>query len=365
MKHAWTIVRVAGTDVRLHWSFPLLFVWVALFGSSLGLPRGAILSTMEVMIVMCVFVVAHELGHVLMAQRFGINGRDVTLTPLGAMATLDRPIETARAEVLIALAGPGVSLLMAAACLVAADLIGDPDYFDATKIGTMGIFGKMFWGNLLLAALNLLPAWPLDGGKALAALMRGPLGAVRATRWVGYGSVLVAIGFCILGAVSDPMLFGAAAFVIWAARRENQSAAALALVRDPVVADAATWEFGYLTEELPIVSLLDYAITHPQRDFPVMRQDVCVGIITRDDILRGVRGGREARTVGQEMQVVFAQVQLADPLRQAVEKMRHAGVRILPVLDPSGAFAGLVKWDEAFETSLLQEAQNEAVLGVA
>lgn len=124
-----------------------------------------------------------------------------------------------------------------------------------------------------------------------------------------------------------------------------------------------TWEFGFLTEDVPVLSLLDDAFSHPQRDFPVLRGRELVGLVTRADIARGMRGGAESVTVGAIMRRNAPLAHLNEPLADAVRRMLEAGLKILSVMDDAG-FAGLLKWDEASHASLEQEAQNAAAKAI-
>jgi len=169
---SWKLGRVAGIDVFLHPTFLLLLLYVGITQGGLG----------SVLLVSAVFgcVLLHELGHALMARRFGIETEDITLLPIGGLARLRRMPRAPGAELMIALAGPAVNVLIVAALESARwlGLFGSP-----WSPNLLGIYAQALIGiNLVLALFNMIPAFPMDGGRVLRALLSGWLGRGRATQ---------------------------------------------------------------------------------------------------------------------------------------------------------------------------------------
>ena len=225
MRSAYTIGRIAGVDLKMHVTFPLLLVWIAYRDWTYAGPAAA---AAGVVLVLAVFgcVVLHEFGHVLMARRYGIQTRDVVLLPIGGVARLQYFPTDPRQELLIALAGPAVTLAIAAALLLVVRGLGLAD----TPIATLTVFGHGFLYNLLvinvyILLFNLIPAFPMDGGRVLRALLSSRLGLLRGTRLaVGVGKAL-AVTFALLAIFSGPppnwFLLLIAAFVFMAAGAEG------------------------------------------------------------------------------------------------------------------------------------------------
>jgi len=168
---SWKLGRVAGIDVFLHPTFLLLLLYVGITQGGLG----------SVVLVSAVFgcVLLHELGHALMARRFGIETEDITLLPIGGLARLRRLPRAPGAELMIALAGPAVNVLIVTA-LVSARWLGV--FGSPWSPNLLGIYAAaLIWINLILAGFNMIPAFPMDGGRVLRALLSGWLGRVRAT----------------------------------------------------------------------------------------------------------------------------------------------------------------------------------------
>jgi len=190
MRMSWKLGRIAGIDVFLHPTFLLLLAYVGMTQGGLG----------SILLVSSVFgcVLLHELGHALMARRFGIATEDITLYPIGGVARLQRMPRAPGAELLIALAGPAVNLLivMALEATRALGLLGSPWSGSA-----LGLFvDELVLVNLGLALFNLIPAFPMDGGRVLRALLSGWLGRERATliaAAIGRGLALVFGVYCL------------------------------------------------------------------------------------------------------------------------------------------------------------------------
>lgn len=163
MRFSWKLGRVAGIDLYLHFTFLLMLVFF-------GLSQGGVAA---VLFISALFgcVLLHELGHALMARRFGIPTEDITLYPIGGVARLARLPKAPGAELLIALAGPAVNVLIAGGLWVLGGLTG----------GTIPMVSELIGLNLVLAGFNLLPIFPMDGGRVLRALLSGALGRLRAT----------------------------------------------------------------------------------------------------------------------------------------------------------------------------------------
>lgn len=219
MKWSWRIGQIAGISVFVHASFALLLVWVGLGqlaggGTAAGIP-GALLFTLSVFGV----VVLHELGHALMARRFGVRTRDITLLPMGGVARLERMPGEPRQELLIALAGPAVNVVLAAALFVVLRVLDAPVLAPLDALGG-SFLSRLMWVNVSLAAFNLLPAFPMDGGRVLRAGIAMRLGSLRATRIAARVGKAMAVVFGLLGLVSSPVLLLIAVFVWFGASQE-------------------------------------------------------------------------------------------------------------------------------------------------
>ncbi len=216
MRLSWKLGEVAGIDVYVHATFLLVFLVFP------GVFPGGPLALWNLSLVFLVFgcVLLHELGHALMARRFGIETRDITLYPIGGVARLERMPRAPGAELLIALAGPAVNFALAAVLLPLVVFAGD----ELSSPSTFGlVLESVLSVNLVLGLFNLVPAFPMDGGRIFRALLTGSLGRVRATVIAARVGRILAIGFGLSALVfaRNPMHIALAAFIYLAARAEE------------------------------------------------------------------------------------------------------------------------------------------------
>jgi Zn-dependent protease len=218
----WRIGTVFGIGIYVHWTFSLLAAWVLFANWSPGRPEPALLS-LALLTSAFGCVVLHELGHALMARRFGIRTRDITLYPIGGVARLERLGERPWEEFWIAVAGPAVNVGIAAllgSLLWAADSLA-PTEAIAASFAPSSFLNALFMINTGLALFNLLPAFPMDGGRVLRALLSPWLGRLQATQVAAGLGALLAGGFLIFAVLAgEPFLILLAMFVFFAGRQE-------------------------------------------------------------------------------------------------------------------------------------------------
>lgn len=220
MKWSWKIGTFAGIAVHMHATFLLLLLWIAV---SHWMQSGSLLVTaVGVAFILSLFlcVVLHEYGHALTARRFGIATKDITLLPIGGIARLERMPDKPNQELWVALAGPAVNLVLAAG--LALYLVVTDHFEPVGQIGfTHGMFlERLLLANLFLVGFNLIPAFPMDGGRVLRALMAKRTEYVRATRIAAAIGQGLAFMFGLLGLFTNPFLIFIALFVWIGASQE-------------------------------------------------------------------------------------------------------------------------------------------------
>jgi Zn-dependent protease len=218
----WKLGELAGIDVYVHWSFWLLPAWILM---SAGGGLSAALSS--VIFVFAVFgcVVLHELGHALAARQFGIGTRDITLYPIGGVASLERLPKNPVKELVIALAGPAVNVAIAGAIFLGAILIGAGYHTSLLSLAGGSFLVNLMWVNVALVVFNLLPAFPMDGGRVFRAFLAMQLPYAKATAIAARVGQGIAVLLGLIGLFSSSTLVLVAAFVFLAAQAE------LAMVR--------------------------------------------------------------------------------------------------------------------------------------
>lgn len=353
------IGRFFGIDVIIHWSFWLLFVYVAWI--TYANPNATTAMFLQnALLISCVFVcvVLHEFGHALTARRFGIQTRDVTLLPIGGVARLEGMPEKPSQEILVALAGPAVNVVIAAILFpIAIGIRGMPNAADFDLAG--GEFlATLAAINIFLVIFNLIPAFPMDGGRVLRAALAIKMGRVEATRAAAGVGQALAILFAIAGIFWSPILILIGIFVFFGGRAEAQMVTLQAAFAGLTVERAMMTEFHVLHKDTALGQAADELLAGSQHEFPVVDGDGHLGgILTREALLRGVEQLGSDAPVERAMQpsnLVFSREM---PLRKAVEQMQLSQVSAAPVVD-DGRVIGLLTLENAGEFAALRQAAS-------
>lgn len=295
MSWAYRIARVSGIDIKVHVTFVLI---LALFGWQWGRDHGAGGAAFGVLLALALFacVTLHELGHSLVAQRFGIPVRQIVLLPLGGVALLGRIPEKPRQELLIAIAGPlvnvAIALLLlplvgAAATMTGLDGQGVVAGMQTPSAATFLVW--LFAANVSLVLFNLIPAFPLDGGRILRAVLAMRMSHPRATAIassVGQGFALL---FGLIGFLTGHvMLVLVAVFVFFGAGQENAVTQARTHLSTMRVGDAYNRHVLTLRAGDDLGRVVDYILTSYQPDFAVLFGHRLLGVVTRETVLRAL-----------------------------------------------------------------------------
>ena len=210
MKWSWKLVEVAGIGVYVHATFLLLIGFVGLSHWRQGQTVDAVLGGVGFILALFACVVLHEFGHALMARRYGIKTRDITLYPIGGVARLERMPDDPRQELRVALAGPAVNVVLATALFAALQLAGLWRPLGELSVTTGSFLERLMIVNILLATFNMLPAFPMDGGRVLRALLATRMEYTRATQIAATLGQSTALVFGLVGFFSNPFLVGGA-----------------------------------------------------------------------------------------------------------------------------------------------------------
>ena len=365
MKGSFRLFRLAGIDLRIHFTFPLILLWGALhWGASHG-SRGALYGTLlTAALFACVLL--HELGHALAARRLGIPVREIVLLPIGGVARLERNPGRPLHELLIAAAGPlvnGVIAIGLAALLWWHGELPAAAGTMAADFAAPSLRGALYWllgSNVLLVLFNLVPAFPMDGGRILRALLAMALGYPRATRIaaaLGQGIAVVAGVWAIFR--GDFMLAIVALFVFLGAAGERASEEARGLLSSLRLRDAYNKHALVLGPADPVSRVVDYLLTSYQPDFAVLHGGQLLGIVTRDAALRALVAENGDVYVAGIMERQFPRLEAALTLAEAREALLERGTSVGAVFDGE-RFLGLVN-----ESDLAEALQIAAFLKIA
>ncbi|MCR8546996.1 site-2 protease family protein [Salipiger sp. P9] len=351
MSWSFSIGRLFGSELRVHATFFLLLAWVAAAAWPQG---GAMAALQNVGFVLALFacVVAHEFGHALTARRYGIKTPDITLLPIGGMARLERMPEKPAQEIIVALAGPAVNIVIWAVLMA---LGASTDIEELANLGgSPGAFlGQLAAVNLFLALFNLLPAFPMDGGRVLRAFLATRMDRVHATRAAATAGQIMAFLFAFWGLASGNfMLLLIALFVYFAGQAESQDVTSRAVANDLQARDAMITAFESLRPEDPLHVAGQTLIRTTQHEFPVLGPDGrLAGFLTRTALFRAIAEGQNTLPVGDFMEDV-PQLTLGSPLGEVLDALSEAAA--VAVTDPGGHVLGYITRENVGELMVLR-----------
>lgn len=358
MSWSYRIATVRGIALKVHLTFALIVFIVVANWSPFG-PAGVAFGV-GLMLLLFACVTLHEFGHAVAAQRFGIPVREVVLLPIGGVALLGRNPRNPWQELVIAAAGPAVNVAIVALLLPVLWLFEEPLRWDGALLrpaadATLSATDAIGWlarANISLVLFNLIPAFPLDGGRILRGLLGLRMDWARATKWAtatGQGLAGGMAVYALLG--GQPMLLIIAALVFVAAGATDADERARALLVTQRAGDACNRHAITLVELDRLSTVVRYLLTSYQPDFAVLHGRELRGVVVRSDVLASLARHREDAQVSSLMRPcprVHAEASLAD-VREIFE---DSGERVVAVYDDRG-YAGLVSPDDIREVEMV------------
>ena len=352
--------KIAGIRVQVHFTFLIFMAWIVLSGLIAGKTQQVVLANAVFMLGLFACVVLHEFGHALTAKHYGILTKDITLLPIGGVARLERMPEDPRQELWVALAGPAVNVVIAAALWTWLYITRGGMNLPGIDLATGSFAERILLVNISLVVFNMLPAFPMDGGRVVRALLATRMEYTRATQIAANLGQGIALLFGLVGFFYNPMLMFIALFVwIGAAQESSMVLMKSALGGIPVsAAMMTTFETLAPGDTLEHVSRL--ILNGAQQDFPVLNGDQVVGVVTRDGLLKAL-AQKDDPAVSEIMHrdVVFADA--SEMLEKALQRLQTSGCPTLPVLRDR-KLAGLLTAENLGEFLMIQGARNRRKL---
>ena len=359
MKWSLKIGKFAGIDVYMHTTFLLLLGWVALSYLLQGYSPVAVLSSIGSMLALFGCVVLHEFGHALVAKRFGVKTRDITLLPIGGVARLERIPDNPVHELWVSLAGPAVNVVIAA--LLLAWLVATGSLQPLAQISVTGgpFLVRLLMVNVTLVAFNMIPAFPMDGGRVLRALLAMRMEYTRATQVaanIGQGLAFL-LGF--IGLFANPFLIFTALFVWIGAAQEARMVQIKSSLAGIPVSRAMMTEFQMLSVRDKLADAVELILAGSQQDFPVVDDGQLMGILTRGDLLAALPRSEEKTPVADVMQRTFQMTDSHEMLQVAFARLQACACHTLPVMHDE-RLVGLISMENVGDFLRIQAALGTA-----
>lgn len=360
MKWSLRIARVAGIDIFVHWTFILLIGWILI--SNLGAGHSWTESIWSIWFVLALFVcvILHEFGHALTGRRYGITTKNIVLLPIGGVANMERMPEKPIQELWVALAGPAVNVVIAvliALLLMAQGKLVMPQETTAA-ITPANFMINMLVVNLWLAVFNLIPAFPMDGGRVLRALLAMRYDRVKATNIAAKLGQLLGIVFIGLGLFSSVWLAFIGVFIFLGAGSEASYESTQALLARYKVANVLMRQFTTLHVWDRLDKAVELLLNGQDKEFLVEEANQIVGVLTRDDIIRGLQQADPDTAVGKLASTNFTPLTPETSLKEAYEMMARGGMSICPVI-VNGELIGVLNQENVMELVMIEEARRQ------
>ncbi|MHC2991002.1 peptidase M50 [Pontibacter sp. HJ8] len=356
MKWSLNLGRIAGIKILVHWTFVILLGWIVFSEMQRGSDLTTTLLSLAFVLTIFLCVVLHELGHALTAQRFGVSTKRITLLPIGGVASLERIPENPKQELLIAVAGPAVNVVIALLLwLVLPPMRDIPNEAFFSRITPANFLYLLLFINLMLVVFNAIPAFPMDGGRVLRALLAFKLGRVRATQIAANLGQLLAIFFVFIGFFYNPFLILIGLFVFLGAYSENIMVQHLDYLRGHLVREGMMTNFVTLGPAETVRDALSKLLKGSEHDFVVEQDGQVVGTLTRMQLIQAVKEEQIETPVAHIMTQDVRAFNVQDKLAEAYTELQKTKAPLFPVLE-NGRLAGVINSDNINEFILIKSA---------
>jgi Zn-dependent protease/CBS domain-containing protein len=359
MLWSFPIARIAGTTVRVHVTFLLFLVWIGGAYWRVG-GREAALEGVLFMLLLFACVVAHEFGHIFAARRYGIRTPEVTLWPIGGVASLERIPDKPREELVVALAGPAVNVVIAAVLIAIVGSGLDGAAMADLENPRAGLLARLAGANIFLVVFNMIPAFPMDGGRVLRAILamsRSHADATRIAARIGQGAAFV---FALAGLFINPMLIVIGLFVYLAATAEAQHVAFRDGTQSLPVRSVMMSSVEALSPGATLDDAVEMMLRTSQKEFPVVDGSGRPrGLLTRDGLILALRKGGPTTPVLEVMARELPTVGDWQPLEAALALLNSARAPALLVVNGSQQLVGLITPENVGEMMMVRSARPE------
>jgi Zn-dependent protease len=359
MRWSLRIGSLGGTAILIHVTFLLFLIWLGAIYYRQGGADAAWQGTIFIVLLfLCVLL--HELGHVFAARRFGVQTRDVTLWPFGGIASMERMPEKPSQELIVALAGPAVNVVIAAGLLLWLGPRLNSESLTQIQDPAVSMAAKLAGANIILVLFNMIPAFPMDGGRVLRALLAMRMGNARATEMAATIGQGFAILFGVVGIFYNPMLLIIAVFIFLAASGEAAQAQLRAVAQGTLVSDAMITEFQTLATNATVNDAAEALIRTTQTEFPIVDGSGRLrGVLTRDVMIKALKERGPETPVLEVMQHDIPTVPARTKLDTALRSLMQKGRPVVGVTAADGRLIGLLTVENLGEMMMVQSARPD------
>ena len=319
MKNSLFIGKVAGIKLFMHWTFPVIIFWIVFTNLSRGLNAEQVTWSVVFILALFVCVILHELGHALAAKRYHIQTKDITLYPIGGVARLEKMPERPLHELVVALAGPAVNLAIVITLFIFLRLTKLPtDFSVITHVTADNFLLSLAIINLWLAIFNLIPAFPMDGGRVLRALLSLRLNRILATKIAASIGQALAIGFVFIGFFNNPFLIFIGLFIFLGAMAEYEQVKTESALKGHTVEEITMKDIPVLKRDDTIEKAVELLLNGQAKNFLIMENEKPFGTLGRDGIIKALREHTKEALVEVAADKNLFFIDISEPLENAL-----------------------------------------------
>jgi Zn-dependent protease/CBS domain-containing protein len=364
MKWQWKIGKFAGIDVYIHATFLILIGWVGYSHWLENRNWGEVGRGILFILALFACVILHEYGHALTARKYGIKTRDITIYPIGGVARLERMPEKPLEELWVALMGPAVNVVIAAGLFAYLYLTSSLVPLSELTVASGSFLERLMTVNVSLVLFNLIPAFPMDGGRVLRALLAMRMDYVRATQiaaTIGQGMALL---FGLVGLFGNASLLFIALFIWIGASQESGATQMKNALSGIPVGRAMLTEYQSLSPRDTLARMSQLLLAGSQHDFPVIDNEHVVGVVTRNDFLAALTQHGDRIAVSAVMKANLPEVDSYEMVEVVLQRIQETDVPALPVTH-DGRLVGIVTAENIMEYLMIRSAIQSARMRTA
>ncbi|TVR76713.1 MAG: site-2 protease family protein [Chitinophagaceae bacterium] len=362
MKWSLSLGKPFGIAVFVHWTFLILIAWIVYMNVQQG--QGIEETLAAIVFVLAIFacVTFHEYGHALAARRYGIQTKHITLLPIGGVASLEEMPENPKQELVVAIAGPLVNVVIALILFLGLYFTGNL-YFDAEQIelGYLN-FQNFFLGlmavNIILVVFNMIPAFPMDGGRVFRALLTFKMGRIKATNIAALLGQITAFFFVILGLFYNPFMIFIGIFVFLGAQAEANQVKTKGLLQDYTVREIMMTKLPIVQTSQTISEVVKIILDGQDKEFIVMENENMKGILTRNMVIKGLSEKGNNALISEIASTDFPVLSPDQTLNDVYHKMMIKKFDIAPVME-NGELIGVLNTENISEFMMVRNAMDK------
>ncbi|MDP2175208.1 MAG: site-2 protease family protein [Bacteroidota bacterium] len=359
MKYALQLGKFFGIKVQIHWSFLILLSWIVISNVRSG--SGTVQTLWSILFVLTIFlcVTLHEFGHALAAKRFGIKTKDITLLPIGGLARLESIPEKPREELIVAIAGPLVNIAIVLLLYPLIHFTTDitSTISSLTSITSQNFLFNLMFINLWLAIFNLIPAFPMDGGRVLRALLAFRLERHKATAIAARIGQMLAVGFIFLGFFSNPFLVLIGLFIFLGAQGETEYTQAKSMLKGYTVNDVIMKQYQTLSPNDTIKEAVALLLNGQSKSFLVIDNEQVLGTLNRDEIIKALSSEGENSSINHVMNKEIVALKAETPLEDAWQIIQQHKM-LMPVYSYN-QLIGTLDTENILEFIMIKNAESK------